>query len=124
MKSWSLNIIFIHIFIASFIVVTAPPPSHPGLSLLPSLQVPSKQIVDTVKLFHLPKQRYVSLKFLAWFLLDLHVQRGVHDSCEDARTALLLYRKYKKLEASDQVSSMLGRLYETGRRYNWQVPES
>ncbi len=51
-------------------------------------------------------------------------KRGVHDSCEDARTALLLYRKYKKLEASDQVSSMLGRLYETGRRYHWQVPES
>lgn len=77
-----------------------------------------------MKLFHLPKQRYISLKFLAWFFLDLHIQKGAHDSCEDARTALFLYHKYQELEAKDQVSQMLSKLYETGRRYNWQVPDS
>jgi PAB-dependent poly(A)-specific ribonuclease subunit 2 len=32
--------------------------------------VPDHQVLDTVQLFHLPNQRYVSLKFLAWFYLS------------------------------------------------------
>lgn len=77
-----------------------------------------------MKLFHLPNQRYVSLKFLAWFFLNLFVQKASHDSCEDARTALLLYRKYQDLQAKGMVEEMLQKLYDTGRSYNWKVPES
>lgn len=87
-------------------------------------QVPADQIIDTVKLYHLPNQRYISLKFLAWFFLNLHIQKEAHDSSEDARTALLLYRKYQEMEAKGLVSETLQKLYETGRSYNWKIPDS
>jgi len=138
-------------------------PSH-SISLTLLLQVPPEQVVDTVELFHCPKQRFVSLKFLAWFytgtlaprpfhlwyttmktsrlkipqLTTLHlplcillppppgirIQEGAHDSAEDARMALLLYRKYQELEACNSVAKSLQQLYETGRGCGWQIPDS
>ena len=53
---------------------------------------------------------------------DLHVQDGAHDSAEDAKTALHLYRCYQRLVAEQQLQDSLGQLYESGRRRNWQVP--
>lgn len=41
-----------------------------GITSMVLPQVPDDQVVDTVELFHLPKQRYISLKFLAWFYLS------------------------------------------------------
>ena len=44
------------------------------------VQVPDDQVLDTVELFHLPKQRYVSLKFLALFYLSEPTACSVHKS--------------------------------------------
>eukprot|EP01041_Mallomonas_annulata_P010276 gene10276-21443_t len=54
----------------------------------------SKQIRDTVELWRLPQQRKISLRFLASYLLGMVIQEDVHDSIEDAKTALALYKHY------------------------------
>lgn len=53
---------------------------------------PRWQVVDTVELFQFKRQRKLSLRFLAAFLLDLDIQKDTHDSIEDARTAVKLYQ--------------------------------
>ncbi|KAG1661510.1 PAN2-PAN3 deadenylation complex catalytic subunit PAN2 [Nymphon striatum] len=110
-----------------------------------NLVIPPEQVHDTVLLFYLPNQRLISLRFLAWhflgmfYIIDvtylfcisfevcangLNIQSVTHDSIEDAKTALKLYREYQKLEASGQIKEALKGLYETGRNMQWKVPES
>lgn len=48
------------------------------------LSIPQKQIIDTVELFHLERQRWVSLRFLGSYLLNEEIQTGNHCSVEDA----------------------------------------
>uniref|UniRef100_A0A672IUC8 USP domain-containing protein n=1 Tax=Salarias fasciatus TaxID=181472 RepID=A0A672IUC8_SALFA len=92
-----------------------------------NLLVLKDQVIDTVYLFHLPRKRMISLRFLAWYFLDLNIQGETHDSIEDARTALQLYRKYLELSrggSSDEVRKVLKGLYEKGRQLDWKVPDS
>ncbi|TPX39823.1 hypothetical protein SeMB42_g03619 [Synchytrium endobioticum] len=88
-----------------------------------NLLVPPEQIIDTVDLFYVKeRQRRISLRFLAWYLLGEQIQAESHDSVEDARTALMLYQKYKEMVQIGQLESMLEELYEEGRALNFKVP--
>nr|XP_039268945.1 PAN2-PAN3 deadenylation complex catalytic subunit PAN2-like [Styela clava] len=92
-----------------------------------NIVVPATQIRDTVYLFHLPRKRFISLRFLAWYFLETKIQEKNHDSIEDARTALKLYKKYLELtENETQVlkfqQTVLKDMYEEGRKLEWKVP--
>jgi len=87
-----------------------------------NLVVPPEQVIDTVLLFYLPNQRMVSLRFLAWHFLGLVIQSDMHDSAEDARAALLLYRKYEELQQLGTLDQSLQELYEVGKKVQWKVP--
>ena len=50
------------------------------------------------------------------------IQSEVHDSTEDARTALQLYRKYEELKSSGKLEKALEELYEAGKKVQWKVP--
>lgn len=56
-------------------------------------------------------------------LCVLPTQDEIHDSIEDAKTSLLLYRKYKALaaEGPERVNAVLQDLYAYGNRNNWTI---
>eukprot|EP00753_Platysulcus_tardus_P016791 PLAT6041.1.p1 GENE.PLAT6041.1~~PLAT6041.1.p1 ORF type:complete len:647 (+),score=296.72 PLAT6041.1:749-2689(+) len=86
-----------------------------------NVYVPPEQIVDTVNLFYLDNQRRISLRFLAFHALDVDIQGETHDSIEDARTALLLYRRYLELVKAGEFDRFLHGLYDKGRSTGWKL---
>ena len=80
---------------------------------------------------------------MAWYFLKKRIQDGVHDSIEDARTALQLYKKYLELTANgtnirfvatnliilqgrktqEFRLTILRALYDEGGKLDWKVPE-
>lgn len=84
-----------------------------------NIYVPPNQVIDTVLLYHLPDKRYCSLKFLAWYILGQQVQVSNHDSNEDARTALRLWRKYQEFEDAGVVDQKLAEIYRDGPATGW-----
>ena len=76
------------------------------------------------------------------YFTDLRIQTSTHDSIEDARTALALYKKYKELSSTgdtedplattksttqqkdnnNKMRVVLKEMYEQGRALGWKVP--
>lgn len=80
--------------------------------------MPPEQVIDTVDLYFLKsRQRRLSLKFLTWFVLHENIQIDTHDSIEDARSTLLLYKAYHKFEEEGVFDQTLEDLYKAGRQY-------
>ncbi|KAK0458455.1 ubiquitin carboxyl-terminal hydrolase-domain-containing protein [Desarmillaria tabescens] len=77
--------------------------------------VPPDQVIDTVDLYFLKsRQRRLSLRFLSWF--------DTHDSIEDARSALNLYKAYHQFEEQGIFDQKLEELYKEGRQCNFKPP--
>ena len=57
-------------------------------------------------------------------LAGINIQSTSHDSIEDARTALKLYRKYKSM-ASEGIDpqAAIKEMYDKGRALQWKIPE-
>lgn len=80
--------------------------------------MPPEQVIDTVDLYFVKsRQRRLSLRFLAWFILKKHIQTDTHDSIEDARSALDLYHAYQELEEQGVFDAKLEEVYKEGRQY-------
>jgi PAB-dependent poly(A)-specific ribonuclease subunit 2 len=88
-----------------------------------NIHVPKTQVIDTVELFYIKsRQRKLSLRFLAWLLLKEDIQTDMHDSIEDARTALKLWRKYEEYKEEGILEEKLDWIYRKGAESRFKVP--
>ncbi|KAI9712687.1 MAG: poly(A)-specific ribonuclease [Bogoriella megaspora] len=88
-----------------------------------NIHIPRAQVVDTVDLFFIKsRQRKLNLRFLAWYLLKEDIQTEMHDSVEDARTALRLWRKYQEFDDAGILEQMLEEVYKRGREVGFRAP--
>lgn len=89
-----------------------------------NIQVPKAQVIDTIDLFFLKARlRKLSLAFLAWCVLKENIQLETHDSIEDARTALKLYRKFLEYDDAGILEVQLQEIYREGRDCNFKAPK-
>ena len=86
-----------------------------------NLLVDGRQVVDTVELWRVEGQRRLSLRFLAKHVLGVDIQRHVHDSIEDARTALQLLDRWEAMKQEGTLHDMCRRLYSIGRAQGFKV---
>eukprot|EP00208_Stichococcus_sp_RCC1054_P007145 CAMPEP_0206139688 /NCGR_PEP_ID=MMETSP1473-20131121/7013_1 /ASSEMBLY_ACC=CAM_ASM_001109 /TAXON_ID=1461547 /ORGANISM="Stichococcus sp, Strain RCC1054" /LENGTH=1376 /DNA_ID=CAMNT_0053533577 /DNA_START=121 /DNA_END=4251 /DNA_ORIENTATION=- len=86
-----------------------------------NIVVPPAQVVDTAELFSFKRQRKLSLRFLAAFLLRIDIQGQAHDSIEDACTALALHKVYQRLQATgdEAAKEALSKMYDFGQEVGW-----
>ena len=88
-----------------------------------NIHVPKAQVIDTIDFFFVKARlRKLSLAFLAWYLLKEDIQLETHDSIEDARTALKLYRKYLEFQDAGILETILADIYRTGQGMNYKAP--
>ncbi|KAH8684695.1 PAB-dependent poly(A)-specific ribonuclease subunit PAN2 [Tricladium varicosporioides] len=88
-----------------------------------NIHVPKAQVIDTIDFFFVKARlRKLSLAFLAWYLLKEDIQLETHDSIEDARTALKLYKKYLEFQDAGILETILQDIYRKGREMNYKPP--
>lgn len=88
-----------------------------------NLYVPPAQVLDTVILFRIEGKRLISLKFLTSMLMKTDIQESTHDSIEDSKAALSLYRKYKQLVKEGRFEEVLDEVYKIGHLVQWKSGE-
>ncbi|WVQ97692.1 PAB-dependent poly(A)-specific ribonuclease subunit PAN2 [Kwoniella sp. CBS 9459] len=90
-----------------------------------NIYIPPEQVMDTVNIFTIPgRQRKLSLRFLAWYLLKKDIQTHSHDSIEDAKYALLLFRLWKRYEGQDEVAfeNVMDDIFNEGHKLGFKPP--
>ena len=88
-----------------------------------NIHVPKAQVIDTIDFFFVKARlRKLSLAFLAWYLLKEDIQLDTHDSIEDARTALKLYRKYEEFQDAGVLETILADIYRIGASMQYKAP--
>jgi PAB-dependent poly(A)-specific ribonuclease subunit 2 len=88
-----------------------------------NIHIPKSQVIDTQELFYFSARlRKLSLSFLAHVLLNENIQQETHDSIEDARTALKLYRKYLEFKDAGILERMLQEIYNKGQKMGFKPP--
>jgi PAB-dependent poly(A)-specific ribonuclease subunit 2 len=79
--------------------------------------VPPAQVLDTVNLYTSEDhKRKLSLRFLTWFLLKKDIQTSSHDSIEDARYALLLYKLWTNFKRDNRLSDVMDDIFFEGHK--------
>ena len=68
--------------------------------------------------------RKLSLRYLAWVILDQQIQTAAHDSIEDSRTALKLYRKYLEYQDAGVLETIFDRMYTVGIKSGFKAPQT
>ncbi len=63
------------------------------------------------------RQRRLSLRFLAWYILKEDIQTDTHDSIEDALSALRLYKAFHEFEEQGLFDQKLEEIYKEGKQY-------
>ncbi len=66
----------------------------------------------------------MSLRFLAHYVLKQDIQGETHDSVEDARVALHLYRYHKMCKRDGTLYKTINKLYEYGRGVDFKARPS
>lgn len=112
-----------------------------------NIQVPKSQTVDTQYLFfHPSKNRRLSLRYLAWAVFKEYIQEETtttktaddstsstttttttteaegHDSIEDARMALRLWKKFQEYEDAGIISQILEEIFREGFKHGFRPP--
>jgi PAB-dependent poly(A)-specific ribonuclease subunit 2 len=89
-----------------------------------NMHVPRGQVIDTVDLWFIKaRARKLNLRFLSWLLLREDIQSGEsHDSVEDARSALRLWRKYIEVQSQGKTEETLEWVYKRGREVGFRAP--
>jgi PAB-dependent poly(A)-specific ribonuclease subunit 2 len=86
-----------------------------------NVAIPNIQVIDTLEIFGRPGMRKLSLRFLAFHVLGERVQEDEHDSIEDARTSLRLYRRYEEETRNGTFELLLDSVFQRGAETHWYV---
>ncbi|KAK8846644.1 PAB-dependent poly(A)-specific ribonuclease subunit PAN2 [Kwoniella newhampshirensis] len=87
--------------------------------------IPPEQVMDTVNIYTIPgRQRKLSLRFLAWYLLKKDIQTHSHDSIEDARFALLLFKLWRDYENEGEgvFENVMEDVFNEGHKVGFKPP--